>query len=64
MQGTSSRFIANIVPLQNVQTNLSGQGQLQLMESNILALQQSVQALQTLVQSLQTRITTLEGKVG
>ena len=64
MQGTSSRFIANIVPLQNVQTNLSGQGQLQTIESNIFALQQSVQSLQALVESLQTRVTTLEGKVG
>ncbi len=64
MQGTSSRFVANIVPLQNVQTNLSGQGQIQAIEANIFALQQSVQSLQALVQSLQTRISTIEGKVG
>ena len=61
MQGTTSRFITNIVPLQNVQTNISGQGVQQTILSNIAALQAAVQSLQAAVQSLQARVTALEG---
>ena len=61
MQGTNSRFVSNIVPLQNVQTNISGQGVQQTILSNIAALQAAVQSLQAAVQNLQARVTALEG---
>jgi len=61
MQGTNSRFVSNIVPLQNVQTNISGQGIQQTILSNIAALQAAVQSLQAAVQSLQARVSALEG---
>lgn len=64
MQGTGSRFITNIVPLQNVQTNISGQGTQQAILASITALQAAVASLQATVSSLQSRITVLEGKVG
>jgi hypothetical protein len=62
MQGSGSRFVANIVPLQNVQTNISGQGIQQSMLSNIAALQASVTALQATVASLTARVAALEGR--
>ena len=62
MQGTGSRFVANIVPLQNVQTNISGQGIQQSMLSNIAALQASVSSLQATVAALTARVAALEGK--
>jgi peptidoglycan hydrolase CwlO-like protein len=71
MQGTTSRFVANIVPLQNVQTNVSGQGVQQTIQTNISALQAAVASLQTSVSSLQTSlaqvqatVTALQAKVG
>jgi len=71
MQGTTSRFVANIVPLQNVQTNVSGQGVQQTILTNISALQGSVASLQTTVSALQTSlaelqvsVTALQAKVG
>ncbi len=60
MQSSSSRFISNIVPLQNVQTNVSGQGPAQ----TLAALQSTVAALQSTVAALQARVAVLEGKVG
>jgi hypothetical protein len=62
MQGTGSRFVANIVPLQNVQTNISGQGIQQSILSNITALQAAVTALQATVASLTARVAALEGR--
>jgi hypothetical protein len=64
MQNTASRFITNIVPLQNVQTNVSGEGVQQSILSNITSLRAAVASLQAAVASLQARITVLEGKVG
>jgi len=61
MQGTGSRFITNIVPLQNVQTNISGQGIQQTILSNIASLQAAVTALQTAVAALTARVNRLEG---
>lgn len=61
MQGTGSRFVANIVPLQNVQTNISGQGIQQTILSNIASLQAAVSSLQTAVAALTARVTALEG---
>lgn len=61
MQSTNSRFVSNIVPLQNVQTNISGQGIQQTILSNIAALQAAVQSLQAAVQSLEARLTALKG---
>jgi len=63
MQGTNSRFITNIVPLQNVQTNISGQNQTQIMQTNILTLQTSVAALQKTVEGLQTAIQTMQADI-
>ena len=62
MQGSGSRFVANIVPLQNVQTNISGQGVQQTILANIAALQSAVTALQTAVAALTARVQALEGK--
>jgi hypothetical protein len=62
MQGSGSRFVANIVPLQNVQTNISGQGIQQSMLSNIAALQASVSSLQATVAALTARVAALEGR--
>jgi hypothetical protein len=62
MQGTGSRFVTNIVPLQNIQTNISGQGVQQTILANISALQSAVQALQTAVAALTARVQALEGK--
>lgn len=64
MQNTASRFITNIVPLQNVQTNVSGEGVQQSILSNIANLRTAVASLQALVASLQARVTALEAKVG
>jgi peptidoglycan hydrolase CwlO-like protein len=71
MQSSSSRFISNIVPLQNVQTNVSGQGSLQVLQTAVTGLQAAVTglqntivALQASITDLQTRMTILEGKVG
>jgi hypothetical protein len=71
MQGTNSRFITNIVPLQNIQTNISGQGVQQnilntitAVQTSITALQTSINALQTSITEIQARLVTLEGKVG
>jgi hypothetical protein len=71
MQSTNSRFVSNIVPLQNVQTNISGQGVQQTTQTAIASLQATVATLQTTVSgllatvaSLQTRLAVLEGKVG
>jgi len=71
MQSSSSRFVSNIVPLQNVQTNLSGQSQLQVLQTNVISLQAAVQNLQVAVQniqsststSLQTTVDTLQATV-
>jgi hypothetical protein len=64
MQSTNSRFVSNIVPLQNVQTNVSGQGVQQTILTNITALQAAVTALQGQVVSLQNQVTALKAKVG
>jgi len=63
MQSTNSRFVSNIVPLQNVQTNISGQSVQQTILSNITALQAAVQSLQVTVQSLQTTVQNLQARV-
>jgi hypothetical protein len=63
MQSTNSRFVSNIVPLQNVQTNISGQNVQQTILSNITALQAAVQSLQATVQSLQTTVQNLQARV-
>jgi hypothetical protein len=62
MQGTGSRFVANIVPLQNVQTNISGQGIQQTILLNITALQSAVTDLQSALANLTARIRALEEK--
>jgi hypothetical protein len=64
MQSTNSRFVSNIVPLQNVQTNVSGQGVQQTILTNITALQAAVATLQSQVISLQATVTALQLKVG
>lgn len=60
MQGTNSRFIANIVPLQNVQTNISGQGVQQTIQSNIASLQSAVTSLQETVNNLSASVAALQ----
>jgi hypothetical protein len=62
MQSTGSRFVANIVPLQNVQTNISGQGIQQTILSNIAALQSAVTELQSVLANLTARVRALEDK--
>jgi hypothetical protein len=64
MQSTNSRFVSNIVPLQNVQTNISGQGVQQTILTNISTLQAAVTALQSQVTSLQATVAALQAKVG
>ena len=78
MHNSRSTFVANIVPLQNVQTNISGQGIQQTMQANIASLQSAVTTLQNTANSLERgletlqkslasidiRVTLLEGKVG
>jgi hypothetical protein len=64
MQGTSSKFITNIVPLQNVQTNISGQGVQQSILANIASLQAAVTSLQVTVTALQASVAALQAKVG
>ena len=64
MQSTNSRFVSNIVPLQNVQTNVSGQGVQQTILTNITALQAAVTTLQSQVASLQAAVAALQVKVG
>jgi len=61
MQSADSRFVSYIVPLQNVQTNISGQGVQQTILANIAALQSAVTALQAAVASLSARVAALEG---
>lgn len=71
MQSSSSRFVSNIVPLQNVQTNVSGQGSLQLLQtavinlqSTVTLLQSAISALQASMTNMQSRISVLEGRLG
>ena len=63
MQSTNSRFVSNIVPLQNVQTNISGQGVQQNIVTNINTLQAAVTSLQNTVIALQIQVTTLQTTV-
>ena len=63
MQSTNSRFVSNIVPLQNVQTNISGQGVQQNIVTNINTLQAAVTSLQNTVIALQNQVTTLQTTV-
>ena len=63
MQGATSRFITNIVPLQNVQTNVSGQGVQQTILTNISALQSAVSALQTSVLSMQASLSQVQASL-
>ena len=63
MQSTNSRFVSNIVPLQNVQTNISGQGVQQNIVTNINTLQAALTSLQNTVIALQNQVTTLQTTV-
>jgi len=56
MQSSSSRFVANIVPLQNVQTSVTGKNELQTLQTTITALQTTVTALQGTVTALQATV--------
>lgn len=71
MQSSSSRFVANIVPLQNVQTSVTGKNELQTLQTTVTALQATVTALQATVSSqqisiaaLQTQVSLLQARIG
>ena len=64
MQSSSSRFVANIVPLQNVQTSVTGKNELQTLQTSVTSLQATVTALQATVAALQAQVAALQAKVG
>jgi hypothetical protein len=64
MQSSSSRFVANIVPLQNVQTSVTGKNEVQTLQTSVTALQATVSALQATVAALQAQVAALQAKVG